>query len=351
MELLSIDRLSVDLGVFKIKNISLDIDKGCYLCIIGPTGVGKTVLLETIAGFHKPKNGRIILDGKDITNLPPEKRNISIVYQDYMLFPHINVYDNIAYGLRKKLKDKHIIREEVLKVSKILGIEHLLNRKPLTLSGGEQQRVAIARAILVKPKLLLMDEPFNALDTRTAEVLRTFVKRVVKEYNLTVIHVTHDMTDVWSLASKVAIMNQGNIIQFGEIEEVFSQPINKFVADFVDINVINGKPISIKNGYLLVNVSGTLLRAPAHNNIGNKVRIFIRPEDLFLSKSPIKDAYNVFEAKITEITERGPLAYIYLSYKNTFLKALVTRGQMKISGLSPGNKVYVTIKPSSIKVV
>ncbi|ACV24967.1 ABC transporter related [Methanocaldococcus fervens AG86] len=180
MSFLEIKNLSIDLGEFKLIDVNLEIEKGDYLTIIGPTGSGKSILLETIAGFYKPKNGKIFLEGEDITNLPPEKRNMSIVYQDYVLFPHKTVFENIAYGLKKKIKDKDKIKEEVNRISELLNISHLLHRKPGTLSGGEQQRTALARALVVKPKLLLMDEPFSALDVKTKENLRKLVKKAVR---------------------------------------------------------------------------------------------------------------------------------------------------------------------------
>ncbi len=156
----------MDLGGFKLRDVTFSVDKCDYVCIIGPTGVGKSILLETIAGLYNPKKGRILLDGEDITHLPPERKHVGVVYQDYALFPHMTVFNNIAYGLRKKIKDKNIVKQEVKRIAELLEIDHLLHRKPGTLSGDEQQRVALARALIVRPKLLLMDEPFSALDVR-----------------------------------------------------------------------------------------------------------------------------------------------------------------------------------------
>ncbi len=232
--ILEIENLCVDLGEFKLNGVSLKADRGDYIVIIGPTGSGKSIVLETVAGFYKPIRGKIRLEGRDITFLPIEKRNVSIVYQDHALFPHMSVFENIAYGLKKKERNSSIVREEVRKIAKILGISHLLHRKPDTLSGGEQQRVAIARALVVKPKLLLMDEPFSALDVKTRENLRKLVKKAVKKYDTTVLHVTHDFEDVFSLANEVAVMKDGEIVQTGRPEEIFSRPLNDFVADFVD---------------------------------------------------------------------------------------------------------------------
>ena len=350
MEMIRLENLSVALGQFHLRNINLAVEKGEYVCIIGPTGAGKTVLIETIAGFHKPYKGRIILDGDDITSEPPEKRGISIVYQDYMLFPHMTVYENIAYGAKKKIRDKRILEEEIERIAHIMGIRHLLNRKPETLSGGEQQRVAIARAIISKPKLLLMDEPFSALDTRTTEKLRDFVKRVATEYELTVIHVTHDIVDVWSLADKVAIMNNGTIIQYGEVEEVFSKPADDFVAEFIDINILEGEITEVLGEMVLVKVGDTILRVKTNTTTGHRIRIFIRPEDIYISNTPPDYGPGCFRAVVEKILENGPYVQLFLSRNNIVLKAVLTRGYARCLGLARGKHVYVYIRPENVRV-
>ena len=351
MEMIRIEGLSVDLGQFHLRGINLAVEKGEYVCIIGPTGAGKTVLIETIAGFHKPSKGKIILEGEDITWKPPEKRGISVVYQDYMLFPHMTVYENIAYGAKKKIRDKKTLEEEIERIAEIMRIKHLLHRKPETLSGGEQQRVAIARAIISKPKLLLMDEPFSALDTRTTEKLRAFVKRVAEEYDLTVIHVTHDIIDVWSLADKVAIMNDGRIIQYGEVEEVFSKPANNFVADFIDINILEGEITGFSDNVMLIRAGGILLGAKTGKINGQHVRVFIRPEDIYISSTRIDGGPGCFEAIVKKIIENGPYIHVYLSRDDIVLKAVLTRGYARGLGISPGKPVYVLIRPENVRVV
>lgn len=177
MSFLEVRDLCLDVGGFELDRIELKAEKGDYLTLIGPTGSGKSLLLETIIGFYGPEKGRIILEGKDITDLPPNMRQISLVYQDHMLFPHMNVFENIAYAIRKKLRDKKQIEAEVKQIAGVLGIGELLYRKPATLSGGEKQRAAIARSLIVRPKLLLLDEPFSALDVRTKEKLRKMLKK------------------------------------------------------------------------------------------------------------------------------------------------------------------------------
>jgi ABC-type sugar transport system ATPase subunit len=204
---LEVDNLWLKMKNFSLKGISFEVYKGEHFAIVGPTGSGKSLLLETIAGMYTPDSGRIRLVGKDITFCPPEKRGISIVYQDYVLFPHMNVYNNIAYGL--KIRKISNIKTKVLELARMLKIEHLLNRLPSTLSGGEKQRVAIARALAVKPKLILLDEPFSAIDAETRVELREAIFNLLKDVT-TVVHVTHIEEDA-KTADRIARMENGKL--------------------------------------------------------------------------------------------------------------------------------------------
>ncbi len=216
------------LGKFRL-NAEFEMDRG-YCVILGPTGAGKSVFLELIAGIIKPDRGEIRINGRDITALPPEKRNIGFVPQDYALFPHLNIYKNIAYGLRnieKSEKDRRV-RE----IAEKFGISHLLHRKPATLSGGERQRVALARALVVQPKLLLLDEPLSAVDLRTKEMLMDELKFVQREFNVPVLHVTHDLMEAMLLADEIAVMLNGRIVEKGGVKDVFSSK-NEEVSEFL----------------------------------------------------------------------------------------------------------------------
>ena len=206
MPALKVENLWLRLKDFSLKGVSFEVHENEHFAIVGPTGSGKSLLLETIAGVYIPDSGKITLMGKDITFTPPEKRGVGMVYQDCALFPHMSVYDNIAYGLR--MRGSKNVRDEVLKLAEMLEIEHLLDRKPSTLSGGEKQRVAIARALAVKPKLMLLDEPFSALDAETRIRLRKEIFRVLK--NVTVLHVTHIEDDAEN-ADRIARMKNGRL--------------------------------------------------------------------------------------------------------------------------------------------
>ncbi len=346
--ILEIENLSVDLGEFKLNDVSLKVNRRDYVTIIGPTGSGKSILLETIAGFYKPLKGRILLEGRDITGLPPEKRCVSIVYQDYALFPHMNVFENIAYGLRKKESNASVIKEEVKRIAEILGISHLLHRKPTTLSGGEQQRVAIARALVVKPKLLLMDEPFSALDVKMRESLRKLVRRAVKEYDTTVLHVTHDFDDVFSLANRVVVMKNGKIMQTGRPENVFSKPSNDFVADFVGTNILEGVVIGKENGLTLIRVGEHILYSTDHAEVGERVRVSIRPENVTISNE-MRQTKNTFLCSVEDIRRGTNL--VWLTLRSGDLRFKVVTTPSSIDTVDVGKNVFASFKAVNVRIV
>ena len=344
---LKIENLSIKLKSFKLNNISFDLEKGDYLCIIGPTGAGKTILLESIIGIYKPVNGKIIIDRKDIVNLPPEKRKIGIIYQDYALFPHLNVKKNIEYGLKEKNERK------LLNLCKWLKVENLLNRFPDTLSGGEKQRVALARALIVEPKLLLMDEPFSALDNHTRFKIRQLLRKLIKKLNITVIHITHDFDDVWAFANKIAIIKDGNLIQFGTIEDIMFRPKNEFVAEFTGTNILDGRVVSLKNNLTLVDVSGELISSIDKADIGKDVKVAIRPENIILLKKEPKNlsARNVIVAKYDDFFIENKVCHVILKFGEFKIKALLTFSAYEEFNFKKGDKVYLIIKATNVRII
>lgn len=218
--MLEIKDIKLKLGRFALNNIDLKINIGEYFVILGASGAGKTVLLETIAGLYTPDKGYILYNKDDMVLLPPEKRDIGFVYQDYELFPHMTVEDNIIFGLKIRKMDKSIIAEKLYKLVSMLKIEHLLKRYPSKLSGGEKQRVALARAIIISPKILLLDEPLSALDIMIKPTLQQEIKNIHKEFVPTIIHVTHDIDEAIFLADRIGIMNDGNLLKVFEREEI-----------------------------------------------------------------------------------------------------------------------------------
>ena len=349
MALLEVENLGIDLGDFHLRDVNLSVEKGDYLTVIGPTGAGKSVLLEAIAGFYPLKSGRILMEGRDVTHLPPEKRGISIVYQDFVLFPHMSVFDNIAFGLRKVEGEGSKIEREVRHIAEELHIDHLLHRRPTTLSGGEQQRVAIARALVVRPKILLMDEPFSALDEKTREKLRRLVKAVIAEYETTVIHVTHDFEDVFALANRVAVMKGGRIVQVGTPEEVFSRPKVDFVAEFVGTNVLRGRVAGKEGSLTLVDVDGVILKTA--DEAEGSVILSIRPEEIILARDPgLCSAQNDVPVEVEGVERRGHILWVYLN-GNLKLRAVITPNAAEILGIRKGERLHALFKASALRVI
>ncbi|MFO7885447.1 MAG: ATP-binding cassette domain-containing protein [Desulfobacteraceae bacterium] len=352
MSFLRIEDLHINLGEFYLKNIFLTMEKGDYLMIIGPTGAGKTILLESIIGFSSPDRGKIYLEDRDITNELPEKRHIGIVYQDYALLPHFTVYKNIAYGL-KKIEKPGCIKEKVNDMAQSLHIDHLLHRKPETLSGGEQQRVALARSLVVEPRLLLMDEPFSALDPQTRRQTRKLLKQAVKKKKTTVVHISHDLDDAWSLASKVAVFREGRLLQFGDLDEVFNRPGSRFIADFVDVTVLKG--IAVENGKDVSTIAfdGFKLQRIDEAEPGTEVKVALRPENIILSRRHPEEmsVQNVLKSELEEIVNEGKTSMIFLKYKNTKFRVLVTNNAVDQLRLKPGDTLYALIKSANVRII
>lgn len=351
MSFLSVRDLHIDLGEFYLQGVSFDLDRGDYLTIIGPTGAGKTILLESIIGFWPPDKGDIYLGGQTITKELPENRNIGIVYQDYALLPHFTVYKNIEYGLKKK--DPRGMKQKIVEIAEALSIDHLLHRKPATLSGGEQQRVALARALVVEPRMLLMDEPFAALDPQTRRDTRILLKKIMSRQNTTAIHVTHDLNDAWALADKVAVIRDGLLAQFGSLEEVFKRPRTPFVADFVGATLLEGAVVGHDHGLSVINVNGFNMRTIDNVDIGTKVKLALRPEDIIVATRPPQDTsvQNNIRTTVYSILYEGKTSLLSLTAGKTSFTVLVTNQSLERLGLSPGDTVYAMIKSSSVRVV
>ena len=344
--MITLDNVSHEWGEFCLKKVTFSVNKGEYFVILGPTGAGKTLILETIAGLCIPHEGRIFLDGKDATDLPPEKRNIGLVYQDYSLFPHMTVEENIAFGLKMRKIPKKEIEIKVQSIMDSVGITHLKTRFPSTLSGGEQQRVALARALVINPDILLLDEPLSALDPRTQESLREELKRIHKVRGMTTIHVTHNQTEALALADQIAVILKGELIQVDTPFRVFNEPVDERIAAFVGVeNVIKGKIVSNEDGVALVETGKYWIHALS-NLVEGEVNVFIRPENIILSKVRLKSsARNSIKGKITNITQLGATFRIRMG---NGLTALVTKQAIEDLGLGVGKTVYASFKATAI---
>lgn len=219
--MIEIKKLSIKIGDFSLWDIDLSIRDREYLVVLGPTGAGKTVLMECMAGLHRIKRGKILIDDIDITQLPPEERSIGYVPQDYVLFPFLNVEENILFGLKRGKYNKTEIRQRLITLADLLGIDHLLNRDVRTLSGGEKQRVALARALATSPRILFMDEPFGALDVQTSSYLRLELRRIHHELGVTTVHITHNHAEAGEMADRIAVLVSGKIAQVGKPDDIF----------------------------------------------------------------------------------------------------------------------------------
>jgi molybdate transport system ATP-binding protein/molybdate/tungstate transport system ATP-binding protein len=286
--LIKVKDLSLQLGGFSLKNINLEIEERDYFVILGPTGIGKTILLEAIAGIHKIKEGEIWIDGNNVTHLPPERRKISYVPQDYALFPNLKVYENIAFGLYLQKLTPGEINWAVEQQAEKLGIKHILTRYPAGLSGGEKQRVALARALIIKPRLLLLDEPLSALDRVTKTSFWMQLKKVQEENKVTILHVTHDLEETFTLSNKVAILMDGGIEQMGATQRVFYQPKNCKVAEFVGVkNIFTSKVTEVapERNLLSLSLENLIIHTPYFpRQVGEEVSWCIRPEEIMLLK-------------------------------------------------------------------
>ncbi|ASA77971.1 tungstate ABC transporter ATP-binding protein WtpC [Thermococcus sp. 5-4] len=343
--MLEVKSVSKDWKEFRLREISFDVSEGEHFIILGPSGAGKTVLLEIIAGIIEPDAGRVLLNGEDITHWPPEKRGLAYIPQNYALFPHMSVFDNIAFGLKLRRVPRAEIERKVKEIAGVLGIAHLLHRKPKTLSGGESQRVAIARALVVEPELLLMDEPFANLDVQTRAKLLGEMKRWKRELGFTALHVTHSFEEAVSLGDRVGVMLDGRLVQTGSVRDVFSRPSSEEVARFLGFeNIIEGTA----EGRVLRS-NGVEIELPAEAR--GRVRVGLRPEDIILSLEPIRtSARNEFKALVESVEELGPLVRVHLRIGGLHLRAFITRSSMLEMGITKGREVYVSFKASALHV-
>ena len=300
-----------------ISKFNLEVEKGKFIVLLGPSGCGKSTLLRMIAGLEKIDYGKILLENNLLNNLLPSKRQIAMVFQSYALYPHMNVFQNISFGLKSEKISKDQIKEKVIEAAKILKIENLLDRRPKELSGGQRQRVAIGRAITRNPKLFLFDEPLSNLDAALRSEMRVEISKLHKKLKSNIVYVTHDQIEAMTLADKIVIMNNGKIEQFGSPEDIYNNPTNIFVAEFIgnpkmNIIKIKGKDIVNKNTFKLFN------KEIKYENlkIENELFVGIRPEDISLeNKSELS-----FKVEIELIENLGSEKIVYTHLNDTEIR-------------------------------
>ncbi len=348
--MISIRNLCVEIGDFQLKNATINVEDGEYMVILGPTGAGKTVLLESIAGLYPVKEGEVWLRGEEATRMAPEKRRVSIVYQDHALFPHLSVRENILFGLKVRKAEKSEQQRMLEKVVSLLGISSLLHRFPPTLSGGERQKAAMARALCVEPDLLLLDEPLSALDPSTREDVQDELCKIKGSLKITTMHVTHDFEEAIALGDRIAVIGEGAVKQIGTPEDIFQRPDSEFVAHFaMSRNIFAGSMVSSDNGTGgLFKTGGVVFSVAAGSNSAN--RATVRPEDVVISSKPLQtDGENVFSGEITEMADRGATVFITVDLPPK-ISALVTRRDFRQMSPAAGMKIYVRFSASAVHV-
>jgi spermidine/putrescine transport system ATP-binding protein len=295
-----------------LKNIDLEIKQGEFFSLLGPSGCGKTTILKMIAGFLEPDQGAIYLGNEDITKLAPNKRNVNTIFQTYALFPHLNVYENIAFPLRLKKYPKDEIDAEVKKYLELVKLSEHINKFPHQLSGGQKQRIAIARALVNQPSVLLLDEPLSALDAKLRQHMLIELDNIHDKVGITFIFVTHDQAEALSVSDRIAVMNKGEVLQVGTPTEIYEKPVNEFVADFIgETNFLEGTVVEIKENYGIAQsdfFGDIKFELDKKVEIGNKVKITVRPEKIIVSKNPptfVDDNDNVIKGKVEEVIYSG----------------------------------------------
>ena len=277
-----------------LKGLSLDVEKGELVSLLGPSGCGKSTTLRVVAGFIDPQGGSFLLDGEDMTKVPVHKRNFGLVFQSYALFPHLSVYDNVAFGLRTRKMDKELIDKKVKDILEVCGLSDLANRFPRQMSGGQRQRVALARSLVIEPKLLLLDEPLSNLDAKLRTQMRIELAKLHREMETTIIYVTHDQTEAMTLGTKIVVMKDGFVQQVAPPAEIYNNPANLFVAGFIGAPSMNFFEawVAVEDGRTLLYLGGNELGKKVYldgkkggilqrQKNGEKVILGIRPEDIY----------------------------------------------------------------------
>ncbi len=308
-----------DRSVTAVDRLSLDIERGEFMTLLGPSGCGKTTLLRILAGFEKPDEGEILQEGMSLEGIPPYKRNMPMVFQNYALFPHMTVFENIAYGLKAAGKSRDVIRNDVAVACQAVNLMGLEDRYPGELSGGQQQRAALARALVMKSRIILFDEPLSHLDEKLRSQTRREIKRLQKMLNLTVLYVTHDQAEALSLSDRIAVMNKGRILQTGTPEEIYRNPGEPFIADFIgSANFLEARIEEIEGTRMTLKLQDRLLVVNKRKNEsfseGEEVYLAVRPEALSLSDDPTD-----FKAVLDLRSFMGSTVEYKLEFEGTFI--------------------------------
>ena len=345
--MLRLDRVSRQWGEFAHRTVSFEVAEGEFFVLLGPSGAGKSLLLELIAGFARPDHGRIFVKGRDVTDIAPERRNIGLVYQDLMLFPHMNVRQNIAYGPRARGLDSAIIEKRVAALAEMLHIGEYLDRPATSLSAGQRQRAALARALATEPDVLLLDEPFSSLDPPLKMSLWKELTALHRRTGVTILHVTHDRSEAIALGDRVGVMRGGRIEQVGDAAGVFDRPESSFVAEFTGgTNIYAGAASA--NGELVEFSSGAL-RLVSTSEVSGPCRALVRPENIIIARQATStSARNRLRGVVEKVERSGGLYEVTVRAEGKPVTAVVTPRSVEELEIAPGTALYLYFKAGAV---
>lgn len=351
---------SNDIEIKAADDINFTVNKGEYIVIVGPSGSGKSTILKLIAGLIAPDKGNIYIDNVLVNNVPPKERNIGMVFQSYALYPHMSIYDNIAFPLKVRKLPKHEIDKKVRAVSELLGITHIIYKKPSEISGGEAQRTALARALVKEPRLLLLDEPLSNIDVMLRATLRSELKKLQRKLGITIIHVTHDQVEAFTLGDRIIVLHQGRVAQIGTPLEILYKPKNIFVASFIGhpaMNIIRGKLLSKASSIIFVDEKRLIkipLKSMPHTqlNYDDTYYLGIRPEDISLhsimSHGIKESGEESVIGEIQLIEPQGTHSIVHVKIGDIVIKTIIETSYM--TEFRIGSKIFVTINTENIKI-
>jgi ABC-type Fe3+/spermidine/putrescine transport system ATPase subunit len=339
-------------NVVAVDNVSLEIERGSFTTLLGPSGCGKTTTLRLIAGLYNVDEGEIFFGDRRVNDVPSHERNATMVFQDYALFPHMTIFENVSYGLRLLKLPGQEIKERVEKTLRFLGLEGLGDRTPGMISGGQQQRAALARSLIMEPEVLLLDEPLSNLDAKLRVNIRAELRQIQKNLGITTTYVTHDQEEALAISDSIAVMNEGRVVQFGSPWEIYYKPKSTFVADFVGVaNFIHGEVSKITPKEILVDIGDGVLKLDAHDyrvSQDQRVVLNIRPETILMSKQTPDSQSNVLSGTIKTHTFVGQfIRYWVTCGKRGFI---VDLHDPSTAGILEGN-VHIQLPPSKLHLL